>query len=488
MNLPRLALLIPLITALLAAASLLGWWTATRVSEIQPRLPGADRPAATQADRQRPLVPTLVPGPGQPVDLPGDWSRFRGPQFDAIAHDTVPLARRWPPAGPKTLWSIDLGEGYAGPAVRDGRVYLLDYDPRAEADTLRCLSLADGREIWQCSYPVRIKRFHGMSRTVPAVTEQYVVTLGPKCHAMCVDARWGKCHWLKDLVAEFGATVPQWYAGQCPLVDGPRAIFAPGGDWLMIALDCRSGQVVWRCPNPRRWAMTHSSIMPMEFGGRRMYVYCGKGGVAGVSADDGTLLWDTTAWKVSIATCPSPVVLPAGRIFCCGGYNSGAAMLQIEESGGNLSVGELFRLTAKQFGSTQHTPVFYRDHLFGVRENDNQLVCLDLEGREVWASGRDHRFGDGKGPYMIADGLLFVLDDFGVLSLCEATPAGYRPLARAKVLDGHDAWAPMALAAGRLLVRDLTRMVCLDVSESLPQPQAADQTEPRPAGSGPKRN
>ena len=57
----------------------------------------------------------------------------------------------------------------------------------------------------------------------------------------------------------------------------------------------------------------------MEFAGKRIFVYCGKGGVAGISADDGSLLWDTTAWKISIATVPSPLILPEGRIFLSGG-------------------------------------------------------------------------------------------------------------------------------------------------------------------------
>lgn len=68
--------------------------------------------------------------------------------------------------------------------------------------------------------------------------------------------------------------------------------------------------------------MTHASIVPMKLAGRRMYVYCGKGGVAGVAADDGTILWQTSEWKISIATCPSPVILPDGKVFLCGGYNS----------------------------------------------------------------------------------------------------------------------------------------------------------------------
>ena len=123
----------------------------------------------------------------------------------------------------------------------------------------------------------------------------------------------------------------------------------------------------------------------------------------------------------------------------------------------------LFRLTPKQFGSEQQTPVFWQGHLYGVRQKDQQLVCLDLDGKELWNSGRD-KFGSA--PYMIADGLIFALNDDGVLTLAEATPAGYKRLARAEVIDdGVTSWGPMALAAGRLIVRDLTRMTCLDVAE-----------------------
>jgi len=38
-----------------------------------------------------------------------------------------------------------------------------------------------------------------MSRTIPAVTENYVVTIGPKCHVMCVDAESGEFKWAIDL-------------------------------------------------------------------------------------------------------------------------------------------------------------------------------------------------------------------------------------------------------------------------------------------------
>ena len=56
------------------------------------------------------------------------------------------------------------------------------------------------------------------------------------------------------------------------------------------------------------------------------------------------------------------------------------------------------------------------------------------------------------------------MNDSGLLRLIEATTAKYTLLGQAEVLKGHDSWAPLALAGGRLIVRDLTRMVCLDVA------------------------
>ena len=455
--------LIPGVLAVAGVAALVLWAGVGPARPLEVRVPGLDRPKlASEKVDIRPLVGKLTRGDGVALSLPGSWPRFRGEHFDGIGEPGVPLARQWPATGPPVLWSIELGEGHAGAAVRDGRVFVLDYDRPAAADAVRCLSLADGREIWRFSYPVDVKRNHGMSRTVPAVSDRYLVALGPKCHVSCLDPATGKAYWLVDLVRQFGATVPPWYAGQCPLIDGDWAVLAAGGDALLVALDCRSGRVVWKSPNPRRWTMTHSSIMPMEFAGRRMFVYCGKGGVAGVSAWDGSLLWDTTDWKIAIATVPSPVIMPEGRIFLSGGYNAGAMMLQLEESGGKITAKTMYALPAAAFGSTNHTPIFYQGHLYGVREKDKQLVCLDPDGRVVWNSGAQHRFGIG--PYMIADGLIYVMNDTGRLTLAEATPDGYKQLAEAQVLEGNDCWGPMALAGGRLLVRDLTRMMCLDVT------------------------
>jgi outer membrane protein assembly factor BamB len=399
---------------------------------------------------------------GTPSDLPGAWPRFRGANFDAISSENITMARTWPENGPEVLWSVDLGEGHAGAAVLAGRVYVLDYDREKQADAIRCLSLADGREIWRYSYHVKVKRNHGMSRTVPAVTEKHIVTLGPKCHITCLDSVTGDFRWKLDLVKDFGAKVPEWYAGQCPLIEDEKAIIAVGGKNLMMAVDCQTGQILWETPNPNKWLMTHSSVIPVEFAGKRMYVYCASGGVVGISAEDGSLLWQTTEWKIRIANVPTPVEVGDGLFFLCGDYNAGGMILKLTQQADVITAQPLLVLDAEIYGSPQHTPIFYNGHIYGV-DADMELACLDLNGNVLWTSTSAHKFG--RGPYIIADGLIYVMDDDGVLTMAEATPEGYKQIAQAKVLEGPDAWGAMAIASGRLILRDLNRMICLNIAE-----------------------
>jgi outer membrane protein assembly factor BamB len=300
-----------------------------------------------------------------------------------------------------------------------------------------------------------------MSRTVPAVNDHLVVGLGPKCHVVCVDALSGELRWGLDLVRQFGATVPPWYAGQCPLLDQDSVILAPGGRGaLLVALDARTGAVRWQTPNPKGWKMTHSSIMPMELAGERIYIYCANNGVVGVSAKDGSLLWETTDWRISFATVPSPIALGEGRLFFTGGYNAGSLVLELRREGERLVPHTLFRLDAETFGATQHTPILFDQHLYGVRA-DGKFVCLDLSGKPVWTSGSAPGFG--LGSFLMADGLIFAMNDSGLLRLIEARPDQFNLLAQAQVLKGRESWGPLALAGGRLLARDLTRLVCLEV-------------------------
>jgi outer membrane protein assembly factor BamB len=428
------------------------------------RLPGAEANVVHTAMGEG----VFTPGRGTPADIPGAWPCFRGAARDNVCTDPTPLAAAWPAGGPRPLWSVPMAEGYASPAVWKGRVYVLDYDMANKADALRCLSLADGQEIWRYSYRVEVLRNHGISRTMPAVNDQCVVSLGPKCHVLCLDPLRGTLRWSMDLVKDYGTRVPDWYAGQCPLLDGNRVILAPGGKALVIAVDATSGRVIWETPNPRGWQMSHSSIVPMEFAGRRMYVYSAIEGTVGVDAASGAILWETggsptepTYWKITPTVVPSPVLLSEGRIFLAGGYSAGSLMLQLAASGDRIEVKALFRLKPDVFGADQQTPILYGGHLYGVRAKPHEeLVCLDPSGRVLWTSA-PRRYG--LGPLVIAGGMIYVMNDSGVLSLVRATPERFELLAEAKVLEGPDSWGPLVPVAGRLIVRDLGRMVCLDV-------------------------
>ena len=569
----------------------------------------------------------LIAYGGEAPALAGAWPRFRGADFSNIARPGVPLARSWGEKGPPVLWQIEVGEGHAGAAILDGRVYLLDYDPpdgwlfRAEdirdwpalcgdlaraatsdlvgparrvwerlapegqaavqalargaagdpaaqetvlealnavlrqpdffdpahfggldlpnetrrylvrtgepgskgervrikddilprevlrlnrllmdlswpqtlarsrhGDVLRCLSLETGRDLWRYQYPVTVKRTHGMSRTVPAVTDRFVVSLGPKCHVTGLDSQSGEKRWAIDLVTEYGTRVPPWYAGQCPLVDEGRAILAPAGklerirkrspadratpmprtDVLMLAVDCETGRVVWETPNARGWEMTHTSVVPMEFEGRRMYVYAASGGVVGVEAATGRVLWETDAWKIRIASVATPVVIGDGRVFLSGGYGMGSMMLKVEKEGDGLVARPLYRLEPKGFGSAQQTPILWQGRLLGVLPGDggaaaDQLVLMDLDGRRLWESGPQHKFG--LGPYLLADNLVYAMDDHGRLTLGRVSLEGFEALASAQVFEhALDSWGPMAVVGGRLVLRDAWRMACLDIS------------------------
>ena len=455
---------IPVTLAVLVILVFVLWLLPHPGETLKLRIPGADAAPGGEVAGDNPvLAGKVISGDGRPASLPGAWPQFRGPRRDGVSTNSPVLSRDWKTSPPRELWSLDVGEGYAGVAVRDGRVYLLDYDRDARQSSLRCLSLADGKEIWRFAYPLTIKRNHGMTRTVPTLAGNFVIGFDSKCNVFALDVITGELKWSMSLVREFGASVPEWYAGQCPLVDGDKVILAPGGkEALLLALELTTGKPLWQTPNPHGWKMTHSSIMPMDFDDQRLYVYCAAKGVVGVDARDGKLVWETTDWKLAIATVPSPVPLPDDRILLAGGYGAGSVMLQLNRKGDAISVRTSLRLGPEVFGATQHTPIYRDGYIYGARA-DNRFVCLDLNGKVVWASGPDASFG--LGPFLMTDNLIFALNDAGLLRLLVASPDKFQLLGQAQVLQGRESWAPLSLAGNRLLARDLTRLICLQVGE-----------------------
>lgn len=463
------------VVALVAAvgiAAFVFWLTKDPTRDWQASLPGEDnRQAGSLVQEIIRIGENFNLFENKAKEMQGTWPRFRGENQDNIVSEKQNLKDSWAADEPQILWSVELGEGHAGPAIYKGKVYVLDYDEEKREDALRCFSFADGKEIWRRFYGVHVKRNHGMSRTVPTATEDYVVTIGPRCHVMCVDRETGDFKWGMDMVQKYGTTIPQWYTAQCPLVDGNKVILSPGGSSIMVAVNIHTGEVIWETPNEGQWKMSHSSIVPMNFNGRKMYVYSADGGVCGIAADgedEGEVLWQSNAWNHSVVA-PSPVILNGGRIFLTAGYGAGGMMIRLNPQGEKFEVEVITEYKPRDgLACEQQTPVVWKGHLFGILPKDgganrNQLVCVhpDDVQKMVWTSGKTIRFG--LGPFIIANEKMYILSDDGTLTMIKPDTNKYIQLAQKKILDGHDAWGPLAIADGRLLMRDSKTLVCLDI-------------------------
>jgi len=399
-----------------------------------------------------------------PAAQSGDWPQFRGPDRSGISRETG-LLRKWPAAGPKLLWSVPVTQGYAGAAIVGGRVYHHDYDEAKSEWCVNCRSLAGGKLVWQFREAREIRPNHGITRTTPAVDGRFVCSLDPKAVLHCLDARTGNQIWRKSLVTEYQAAIPSWYNGQNPLQEANRIVVATGGAAILAALDKATGKEIWRTPNPGQYAMSHASVMPAVLGGVRQYLYGTLKGPLGISAQDGKLLWEFPR-KFNVAVAPSPVPVDDERVFMTASYDAGCVMVRVRRTGGAFHAEPLFDMQNNEWNSEVHTPIVHRGHLFAVGKKKRGLfTCLSLDGKQVWTSEGKASFG--LGGFLLADGMFLVMEgDTGRLRLIEASTTGYNELASAQVLAGQEVWAPMALSEGKLVLRDLTKMICLDVAHA----------------------
>jgi outer membrane protein assembly factor BamB len=464
-----------LITALVVivyVGIIIAWHLYEPHKDIALQEPGADnRPPETarKADDVR-IGEFFMRYADETSSLTGRWACFRGADYANIVKtkDAVSYTGEY-----QTLWTVKTGEGHAAPTILNGRVYFLDYDETLSSDMLRCFSLETGTELWRRWYRVPMKRNHGFSRTAPYVSDDYIITLGPQGHLMCCHPVTGDLLWTKDIVKEYRTEVPFWYAGQCPRVDDGVLLIAPAGEETLLAgIDCKTGETLWETPNTLKYKMSHSSIVPMTLHGVRCYVYAGIGGVCGVSAEKanrGALLWSQSKWQPSVIA-PSPLQVSEGNIFVVAGYGAGGGMLRIDHADGKWTATVLEQYKANEgLSSEQQTPILYNNMIITILPKDGGSlrgkVALfspkDLH-KAVWSSGAEERFG--LGPYCVINDRLFVFKEDGELYVYKIGAAAMSLENRQRIMEGVDAWGPMAYADGRLIVRDANNVTCLKLN------------------------
>ena len=209
--------------------------------------------------------------------LRADWPQYLGPDRNSISPEKG-ILRSWPENGPEVLWTVTVGRGYGGPVIKDGKVYLLDRDDKV-GDNLRCLSLSNGKELWNFAYDAPGTVMFPGSRSVPIVEGNHVYSCGHNGDLYCIDINTHKPVWNKNVWTDFGGAAlepgqrrrrgsgafPIWGITQCPLIYGDLLIIASQApDAGVVAYDKLTGDIVWKTPNLGNESYASPSVIKID--------------------------------------------------------------------------------------------------------------------------------------------------------------------------------------------------------------------------------
>lgn len=397
-------------------------------------------------------TPAVTKAPAAKL-LPGNWRQWRGPRADGISPEKILLD--WPDNGPQQLWQKAPGTGFSGISVDGGKLYTMYADGSDEY--LSCMDVLSGEEVWRQRTGAHYRDRQGGDgpRTTPVIEGDRVVTMSAYGTLYAFNKKDGSLIWKKDLPAEFGARMPRWGFSATPLIDKGLVLLDVGGrsGYSAMAFKLSDGSVAWHGGNDNPG---YSSPVTVATGGVEQALFFTGTKLTAVSAKNGKVLWEypwRTSYYVNVAT---PIILPGDRVFISSNYDYGAAVLQMTANGSQVSVKPLWE--NKSMRNHMATSIFYNGYVYGF--DNGTLACVDVESGETQWKKR----GFGKGTLVLADGHLVVLGERGQLVLAKAEPNAYREVANAgQVINGR-CWTVPTIAGGKLFLRSLKEIVCLDIS------------------------
>jgi len=390
--------------------------------------------------------------------LADDWPQWRGPNRDGVSRETG-LLQAWPSDGPKRLWlSRDIGIGYSAPVVANGMLFILG--TKDDKEQLFAKEVKSGRTLWTAALGGILNNNWGDGpRGAATVDGKLVYALGAKGGLVCSHVSDGKVLWRKDLVEDFGGKAPYWGYSESLLVDGDRVICTPGGQrGTLAALDKKTGEVIWRSGNWTDGAQ-YASVMPAEFNGKRQLIQLTQKTLAGISINDGSVLW-RNAWPGRTAVIPTPILLRDG-VYISSGYGVGSR---------KVSIGVGHKVTedySNKNMKNHHGGVLLLDgHLYGYSDGRG-WTCQNLEsGEVVWDSKKL-----GKGCVVYADNRLYCLaESSGTITLAAADTRGWKEHGRFKLEPQTELrkpsgriWTHPVVANGVMYLRDQELLFAFDV-------------------------
>jgi outer membrane protein assembly factor BamB len=389
-----------------------------------------------------------------------DWPQWFGPRRDGVWRETG-IIEKFPDSGAKVLWRTPIGEGYSGPAVAGGKVYITDrfvekgaknpdaFDTKTKVpgnERVLCLDEASGKILWKHEYPAVYKISYAAGpRTTPVVAGGKVYTLGAMGDLYCLDADSGSVVWSKNFVADYGAKVPMWGFAANPLVDGNRLICLAGGkDGVVVALDKDTGNELWKKLPAAELGYAPPVIYDVD--GKRTLVVWHPESVNGLDPVTGKVYWTHPFARGKAKAVKANLSIPQPRLdhdhlFITAFYD-GSLMLKLH---GTDAPKEEWRIAGrseqaddtKALHSIMSTPVFKDGYIYGV-DSYGELRCLDAKtGDRLWSTyqatgGKSVRWANA---FIVEHEDRFVLfNEQGDLILAKMTPKGYEEISRANIL------------------------------------------------------
>lgn len=472
---------------------------------------GADVPASRPTDPKPPAVVDLPPAPpalpkknpdvtfnAPPAPLAEgarttDWPSFLGPNHNMVVPETKLLAE-FPPAGPRAMWEVTKGAGYAAPAVVGDKLLL--FHRVGDREVVDCLKADTGERFWRFDYPTAYNDRYGYSdgpRAAPVVANDFVYTVGVEGKLHCLELATGRARWARDLKTEFGLRSGFFGLGSTPLVEGDKLIVnvgaVPAGP-CVAGFDLKTGAMAWGAG--RDWGMSYASPVPATVRGkRRVLVFAGGETAFREKVTGGLLCVDPASGAVDFSfpwrgnrresvNASSPLAVGDDRVYVAECYGAGGAMLEVTP---DFKAKEVW--TDKALGTHFMTAVAKGGYLYGVDGHgptDAFLVCVDAAtGKEVWreqpewkeqVGDRELTLGTYRAHLMEVDGRTLILGEFGHLLWADLTPKGFVQKSRATLFVAQETWTPPVLSRGLLYVNQNTpdartragpRLICYDL-------------------------
>ena len=372
-----------------------------------------------------------------------DWPQWLGPQRDSVWREDG-IVQRIPERGLPVLWRTKVGLGYAGPAVADGRVYVMDYqlksgkvtnnsdvrDRTMGKERVLCLRAATGKILWKHEYDRSYSlSFAGGPRATPTVAGEKVYALGAEGNLWCLDARTGNVIWSVDYVKDYGAKSPMWGFASHPLVDGDLIYCVVGGEGsIAVAFNKNTGKEVWRALSSREPGYCPPSII--EHAGIRQLLIWNSESLNSLDLKTGKVYW-TAALKPFVGMA---IAAPRKWESYLLASNFGvAALLKLNDDKPGAEI--QWRGEPKNaIYSANVTPFIEDGTIYGCDIETGALMGVDLkDGTRLWQTTAATFGGPGRARYgtafVVKNGDRFVLfNEKGDLILANLTRKVYEEL------------------------------------------------------------